>query len=104
MIFPSPKKWIAPFLSSTISSSSSTSQKPLPGSDFETIGGGFGDSSERVVRISRTATHRAHNNATELNFDNKSEEHVLNGEDVRFQYMQGATSQQQGKDVIVVTS
>ncbi|CAI9634724.1 unnamed protein product [Alternaria burnsii] len=50
MIFPLLRNWFAPFLSSTIGSSNSKPQKPPPGSDFRTIGGGFGDGGERVVR------------------------------------------------------
>jgi hypothetical protein len=104
MIFPLLKNWFAPFLSSTIGSSNSKPQKPPPGSGFRTIGGGFGDGGERGVRISRAVPHRARQNSTTLTFDNDSEEHIMNGEDVKLQHMQGATSQQQGKDVIVVTS
>ena len=101
MIFPLLKNWFAPFLSSTIGSSNSKPQKPPPGSDFRTIGGGFGDGGERVVRVSRAAAHRARNNAIDLTFDNESEEYILNGEDVRLRHMQGATSQQQEKNVVV---
>jgi hypothetical protein len=103
MIFPLLKNWFAPFLSSTIGSSNSKPQKPPPGIDFRTIGGGFGDGGLGVARISRAAPHRVRRNTTDLTFDNDSEEHILNGEQLRLQQMQGATSQQQGKDVIVVT-
>jgi hypothetical protein len=104
MIFPLLKNWFAPFLSSTIGSSNSKPQKPPPGSDFRTIGGGFGDGGERVVRVTRAAVHRARYDATGLTFDNDSEEHILNGEDVRLHHMPGATSQQQEKDIIATES
>ncbi|CAN9377223.1 unnamed protein product [Alternaria alternata] len=103
MIFPLLKNWFAPFLSSTIGSSNSKPQKPPPGSDFRTIGGGLGDGGLGVARISRVAPHKVRHNITDLTFDNESEEHILNGEDLRLEHIQGATSQQQGKDVIVVT-
>jgi hypothetical protein len=103
MIFPLLKNWFAPFLSSTIGSSNSKPQTPPPGSDFRTIGGGLGDGGLGVARISRVAPHKVRHNITDLTFDNESEEHILNGEDLRLEHIQGATSQQQGKDVIVVT-
>ena len=103
MIFPLLKNWFAPFLSSTIGSSNSKPQKPPPGSDFRTIGGGLGDGGLGVARISRVAPHKVRHNITDLTFDNESEEHILNGEDLRLEHIQGATSQQQGKDDIVVT-
>ena len=56
------------------------------------------------VRISGTVPHRARHVFTNLTFDNESEEHIIKGEDLKLQHVQGATNQQRGKDVIVVTS
>jgi hypothetical protein len=56
------------------------------------------------VRISRTVPHRARHVSTNLTFDNESEEHIIEGENLKLQHVQGATNQQRGEDVIVVTS
>ena len=63
----------------------------------------MGDGGLGVARISRAAPHEARHNITDLTFDNESEEHILNEEDLRLEHIQRATSEQQGKDIIVVT-
>jgi hypothetical protein len=78
MIFPLFKTWLAPYLPSSIRSSSNNKAYKNPGSGFVTIGGG-GVSSQgrRGPESSRRIT-------ASMTFDNESGEHIVKGnEDVR---------------------
>jgi hypothetical protein len=100
MIYPLLKNWLVPFLPSTIGSSNAKAYKS-PGSGFVTIGGGTGGGASKQ---SRSAPHNARHISASLTFDNESEEHIVKGDDVNLQHLQCAASQQQGKNVIVVSN
>ena len=100
MTFPLLKNWLAPFLPSTIVSSNARAYKS-PGSGFVTIRGGTGGGASKQ---SRSAPHSGRRISASLTFDNESKEHIVKGGDMNLQHMRGAASEQQGKNVIVVSN
>ncbi|KAF2124321.1 hypothetical protein P153DRAFT_351295 [Dothidotthia symphoricarpi CBS 119687] len=88
MIFPLLKSWLAPFLSSTIGSSSNNKGHKRPGSGFVTIGGGGGGASSR----SRQGSQSARYITTNIAHDNESEEHIAKANsDMKMQHLQTAS-------------
>jgi hypothetical protein len=95
MIFPLLKTWLAPFISSTLGSSSNNKAYKTPGGGFVTIGGGGGASSRN-----RQGTC---NITANVSFGNESEEHIVKGKsDVKMQPIHG-DSKQHSLNAIVVS-
>jgi hypothetical protein len=93
MIFPLLKTWFAPFLPSTIRSSSNHKAFQTPERGFVTIGGGGTSGASRP---------NARHVKTLITFDNESEEHICKGaEDVKMQEMQSRGSKNRSKSITV---
>lgn len=99
MIFPLLKTWFAPFLPSTIRSSSNRKGYKAPASGFVTIGGSGGASvGNRKGQLS--ACHVTAN----MSFDNESEEHIVKGKNgIRMQALNAVGGTQQSLQAIVVS-
>ncbi|KNG44193.1 hypothetical protein TW65_08986 [Stemphylium lycopersici] len=97
MIFPLLKTLLASYLPSTLASSNTKAQTP-PDSGFVSIGGGGG-----ALARARTARHSMRHLSTNMTFDNESEENMVRGNQVKLQYLQGASPQRQEKHSIVVS-
>jgi hypothetical protein len=93
MIFPLLKTWLAPFLPSTIRSSSNNKAFQTPERGFVTIGGGGASGASRP-----SARHVK----TLITFDNESEEHIYKGEDdIKMQNVQTGGGNNQSKSITV---
>jgi hypothetical protein len=83
MIFPLIKTWIAPYIPSSMRSSSNNKAYKNPGSGFVTIGGGGGVSSQ-----GRRGPESSRHITANMTFDNESGEHIVKGDDdVRMQVL-----------------
>lgn len=85
MIFPLLKTWFAPWIPSTLRSSSNNKAYKSPGSGgFVTIGGGGASHGSR----NRKDIHSAHHITENMTFDNESEERIVKGNgDMKLQDM-----------------
>jgi hypothetical protein len=97
MIFPLLKTWFAPWIPSTLRSSSNNKGYKSPGSGFVSIGGG-GQS-----KGSRQGPHSAHHISANMTFDNESEERIMKGNgDMKMQDME-AVNRARSPNAIVVS-
>lgn len=97
MIFPLLKTWFAPWIPSTLRSSSNNKGYKSPGSGFVTIGGGGPGISNR----SRQGPHSAHHISANMTFDNESEERIIKGNDVKMQDMDVANRTKSPNAIVV---
>lgn len=98
MIFPLFKVWLAPFLPSTLRSSSNNKAYKTPGSGFVTIGGGGASSHAR--KTTRNSTMISAN----MTFDNESEERIIkDGSDVKMQHLVATSDTQRRQGAILVS-
>ncbi|KAJ8117660.1 hypothetical protein OPT61_g1197 [Boeremia exigua] len=97
MIFPLFKVWLAPFLPTTLRSSSNKAYK-TPGSGFVTIGGGVASSHAR--RTPRSGTLITANTT----FDNGSEERIVaDSSDVKMQHLKTTSGTHKPQGAIIVS-